>query len=355
MLLSPAKPSPSPAPPPELPARLRDLRRRLWKPVRNCLPFLQTLRLALRRELRLRRLAARVGGAQTLVIRDRRVGFFSVYFQVLGALALCERTGRRLILRFDQGLYFDPARPEAGWFDYFFDTLPPLLPAGGQIPGDACTLFNEGDLVELARLGESLPRRRAFGLSRLLPPRPCVTQIVQPHLDRFAACGLVLGIHYRGTDKVHNAVEALRTGYAEVLGIVRELERRGLCFHVFLATDEQRFADALREAVGERLILAEAARGVDKPVHFGVPGRTPYRLGLEALCDAILLSRCDFLVRTESNLSLASLFFNPSLESINVSPSHFDKQDLARLADRAARGLSRAAARRRGRDVASTE
>jgi hypothetical protein len=216
--------------------------------VRNCLPFLQTLRLALRRELRLRRLAARVGGAQTLVIRDRRVGFFSVYFQVLGALALCERTGRRLILRFDRGLYFDPARPEAGWFDYFFDTLPPLLPAGGQIPGDACTLFNEGDLVELARLGESLPRRRAFGLSRLLPPRPCVTQIVQPHLDRFAACGLVLGIHYRGTDKVHNAVEALRTGYAEVLGIVRELERRGLCFHVFLATDEQRFADALREA-----------------------------------------------------------------------------------------------------------
>ncbi len=43
------------------------------------------------------------------------------------------------------------------------------------------------------------------------------------------------------------------------------------------------------------------------------------RQRFDALLDALLLSQCDFLLRTESNLSKSCRFFNPTQENINLS------------------------------------
>ena len=41
-----------------------------------------------------------------------------------------------------------------------------------------------------------------------------------------------------------------------------------------------------------------------------------------ALIDCILLSKTDLLIRTSSNFSLASTFFNPKLPVIELSKRH---------------------------------
>ncbi len=44
--------------------------------------------------------------------------------------------------------------------------------------------------------------------------------------------------------------------------------------------------------------------------------RNQYKIGEESILDALLLSKCDLLVRTSSNLSLWSTYFNPDLPVI---------------------------------------
>jgi len=57
----------------------------------------------------------------------------------------------------------------------------------------------------------------------------------------------------------------------------------------------------------------DAIRSVNgKALHVD-PAHSPYRVGREALIDCVLLSRTDMLIRTSSNLSLCSTFFNSDL------------------------------------------
>lgn len=61
-------------------------------------------------------------------------------------------------------------------------------------------------------------------------------------------------------------------------------------------------------------IKAQRSSNGEPGVHF--INKNNYSLGEEALIDACLLSKCDLLIRTSSNLSLWSTYFNPSLPTI---------------------------------------
>ncbi|MCB1124766.1 MAG: hypothetical protein KJT03_24645, partial [Verrucomicrobiae bacterium] len=94
----------------------------------------------------------------------------------------------------------------------------------------------------------------------------------------------------------------------------------GIPYHLFVATDEEAFISHLKERGDIGISYTHSLRSADnKPVHFSEGHRSNYQLGFEALLDCLLLSRCDFLLRTESNLSKVSEFFNPSIESIDLS------------------------------------
>ena len=70
---------------------------------------------------------------------------------------------------------------------------------------------------------------------------------------------------------------------------------------------------------GKVLSFANILSSDGTAVHRNRRGPSKYEIGKEALVDSLLLSRCDFLLRTESNLSVASLFFNPALGSVNLT------------------------------------
>ena len=122
----------------------------------------------------------------------------------------------------------------------------------------------------------------------------------------------VIGIHYRGTDKVE---EAAMVPYDAgcLTSVDPALQRAGPNRgKIFVATDEQAFLDHMLEQFPGQVLYREMPRSVDgRPIH--KRSGDGFRSGADAVIDCLLLSRCSELVRTDSNLGLFATFFNPEL------------------------------------------
>jgi len=55
------------------------------------------------------------------VMKDRQAGFFSLFFQVLGAADFCRKQGHNLILDFCDGPYLDKDKGD-NWWAYYFES-----------------------------------------------------------------------------------------------------------------------------------------------------------------------------------------------------------------------------------------
>lgn len=132
----------------------------------------------------------------------------------------------------------------------------------------------------------------------------------------------VIGVHYRGTDK---HLEAPRVSYDQVVMYVDyELSThwKKHC-RIFVATDEAAFLDYMKEKYPDMVYCVDdAIRSTNgRPVHFKV-NTDNYKKGEDALVDCLLLSRCNTLIRTSSNLSLWSTYFNLSLPVLELNQRH---------------------------------
>jgi hypothetical protein len=143
--------------------------------------------------------------------------------------------------------------------------------------------------------------------------------------ERFEPGAYVAGVHYRGTDATHNwtgAVTHYRTSrvpyhvYAEEIRQV--LSAAGnRASQVFVATDEIEFLEFMRQEFGARILCLEDAPRV--PVHgqaIHLDRTLPvsnYQKGKSAIIDCLVLAATSYLVKGRSNLSDASLAFNPQL------------------------------------------
>jgi hypothetical protein len=145
-----------------------------------------------------------------------------------------------------------------------------------------------------------------------------VSQIVHSNFDG----SFVFGVHYRGTDKISEAPRVKYEKVAEAIkhqAAIRHLSH----FKIFVATDEQGFIDYFQaEFPREVVYLSDTERSKDgKPLHLAKE-QHQYKMGKAALLDSLLLSRVNLLIRTSSNLSRWSTYFNPELSVIELSRRH---------------------------------
>jgi hypothetical protein len=132
----------------------------------------------------------------------------------------------------------------------------------------------------------------------------------------------VIGVHYRGTDKVNQRdkgtlVEAVRVPYDYVFEHLENYDTSSL---FFVASDEAEFVTAMTQRFGDRVLAYDAIRSQGGwGIHYEQRGSSPYQAGEDALVDCLLLSKCNHLVRTESALSRFSNVFNPALKPINLT------------------------------------
>jgi hypothetical protein len=269
-------------------------------------------------------------------------GMFSEFHSVLGALAHAEAhhaAGVRVDFR--SALYLDRDRGP-NWWTYFFQraemsvcadaaAVPDELHLNGVLAkygkhGGFCDVVN-GTTPYLYPMTYGVSRGE---LHRLLQTHIELRPEIRDEIGRVVAASLardafVVGVHYRGTDSTHGFAGALldyRTEpvpYAAYGSEVRRVldaaaPRR---YQVAVATDEIEFLEFMRREFGDRVFFVADAPRVHAggtAIHFDQTlGVSNYQKAKSGLIDCLLLAATNYLVKGRSNLSDASLAFNPRL------------------------------------------
>lgn len=275
-------------------------------------------------------------------IRSEFHGLFSEFHSVLGALAWAEAHGSAGVrVDFRSPLYCEPHRGPS-WWTYFFDSatmlLDPSAPAIGEevhLNGIVTTYGRYGGFSDVVTGPLAYLYPMTYGISRpalhrLLTAYVHVRQDILDEVARFIAARFeprawVVGVHYRGTDSTHGWTGALshyrrsRVPYQTYADEVRRvLDATGPSRHqIFLATDEIDCLEFMRQEFGDRVIAFDESSRVrphEPAVHLDwMLPVSNYQKGKSALVDSLVLAATSYLVKGRSNLSDASLVFNPRL------------------------------------------
>lgn len=272
--------------------------------------FLRTGRLCLRPVLSLRR--------EVLVLDNPdgfSAGLFAEFGAVLGMLEHYEvwraQYAGAVVDFKGGGLYHDPAAGQ-NWWEYYFEPID-IGDGRGKSAKSAARRIDIYQHIQFSmRATRGMSRAGGHRLiERYIRVKPEIRRKVDAFVTENFGDAHVIGVHFRGTDK---AAEAPRVAYETVLAAIRAQPgatgAQGC--RVFVATDEQAFLDWMRTQLPDELIYSGAFRSpAGHPAHIGSPDR--HTRGEEAVIDCLLLSRCQYLIRTPSNLGLCATFFNPSL------------------------------------------
>ncbi|HSX26764.1 MAG TPA: nodulation protein NodZ [Chlamydiales bacterium] len=254
-------------------------------------------------------------------------GMFSIFNDMLAALKMYDQGKYEgIAIEFGQeGVYYDPLRGD-NWWNYYCEPI-----ALGQ-KGPIQEVYGDAPCIKRREIEFYTTREEASRLiQKYIHFQPTILQKAQAFQQKHFANRYTIGVHYRGTDKMRD--EATRVHYPEVMKAIREAihsaRARGIAnYQIFAASDEQPFIDFIRGLFqGHFCCQEEALRSsqrMGKPAHLN-PTLDRSRCGEETILDCLLLSHCDELIRTSSNLSLWALFLNPNLPSITLN-QRFDDE-----------------------------
>jgi protein O-GlcNAc transferase len=179
--------------------------------------------------------------------------------------------------------------------------------------------------------GKSVSDARRIAAARYLKPQKKILDRVNDFAVRNFDGSSILGVHYRGLDKIYEIrdLEDFNSKYPEA--IERRLAEEPNA-KIFLLTDSEQFATWCSETYPDRVITTAARRSDgDIGLHFLEGDHDRSQLGVEVLIDTLLAARCDrFIGLAGSNVSLfvrdlkewpegtCELFGDPYNDRVNV-------------------------------------
>lgn len=241
-------------------------------------------------------------------------GMFSTFSSILGALHFYDLgmySGLKVNLTW--GLYFD-TNVGPNWWNYYFEPIDFVKPNGPEV------VIENRYLNKLARFGIfDLGRKRAY---QLIKKYVQIKFHIQEKIDLFAKNNFqgsyIIGCHYRGTDKCGQGGglpfnQVFDTIQTTIDSMPKKYKNN---YKIFIATDDQPFLDAIKERFKCPILYYDVIRSTDgTPVHYNYY-TSNYQKGEDALIDCLLLSKCNFLFKMDSNLSRCSAFFNPFIPTM---------------------------------------
>lgn len=244
-------------------------------------------------------------------------GMFAEFASVLGGLKSYEQGDLSGIkIHFDKGCYLDLSYGP-NWWEYYFE---PIDIGNHKAKKKNCSLEH---YLQLANIGFALTRIEAFHLiQKYIHIKPEIENEVQGFVETHFRNYFVIGIHYRGTDKIN---EYARIPYSKAYAKLREQLDQLSKIHkqkikVYVATDEQQFVEYLQKRIPDLIISNDFVRALDKStaLHYSTNlFSNNYQKGREALVDCLLLSKCYVLLRSYGScFSWAPTLFNPNQECI---------------------------------------
>lgn len=155
-------------------------------------------------------------------------------------------------------------------------------------------------------------------LGRFVRPRQHLLKAVDEYWSsHFGPGANVLGVHMRGTDKQADIGGNIVPPQLYMHHIDIYLQQHPNA-RVFLATDSPRFLRRMRERYSTKLVARNALRS-ERNAFLDVQfAGTNERKGFDVLIDALLLSRCAFLLKSSSAVGEFAIYFNMSLHSRSI-------------------------------------
>lgn len=275
-----------------------------------------------------RRLPSELQSAEpiTLLLKDKSAGLYAMIFQVMGAIQLCRRLSYNLIIDFDKGFYHDPGLHSNWWMNYFENNEYSYASKKGRL-----IIIDELNIKDqFTFYGRDIHPLVAHDLISTIKIKSLIRKKLEYYYLTKFKNRLVIGVHYRGTDKVQGAwVESVRVPYEYICQYV---DKYPLESRIFIATDEEPFLEYMIGRYNDRILYYDSIRSRDgMPIHIPLISKSnAYKAGEDAIIDSLLLSKCSYLIRTDSNLSLGSTYYNPKLNSIDVTAKYIQKHSECR-------------------------
>ncbi len=252
-----------------------------------------------------------------LTHRPEDAGFFSIFHTVLGALDFMETSNSCCGLRVDfedEGIYYDKEYGE-NWWEYYFEPIDigKKTDTVKKFSGDEQSFFTLNSEFNMSRKrGHELIRKYVFLKSH-----------IQSRINNFYENNLqgncVIGVHYRGTDK---CIEAGIVPYKDVYERLQTIIKDRHNYKIFIATDDYYFLIYMNVHFPGRIVAIDAIRSDEGTAVHVTEQNLNYKKGEDAIVDCILLSKCDLLLKTSSNLSNCSIKFNPNIPVIELNKSN---------------------------------
>jgi Putative papain-like cysteine peptidase (DUF1796) len=252
------------------------------------------------------------GNSFTLTYPIYNPGFFCAFNTVIGALDEYDRgVISGLSLDFgNKGWYYEAAHGN-NWWEYYFEPL--VL---GKTPERLFPTYQKISYAYDAQF--NMPPQRASELiQKYIRVKPHIIQQINDFYDQYLDCEFLIGVHYRGTDKI----EAEPVPYESVIDMLDNLLREHTKAKIFISTDDDRFAAYIKRRLGNQIVMRDALRS-DNGI--GIHMRqelNAYKKGEDAIIDCLLLSRCSLLIKMASYLSDCSIQFNPNIQVIKLNKS----------------------------------
>ena len=272
-------------------------------------------------------------------------GFFAEFLWVLNHLEWCERTNKIPVIYWDRRFAYYSSEGYNGSFncwEYYFEPVSDLTyEPGDQIYiqnwyNDFTTLCWYGQYIQYLHLltpeerasikGVHLPyslangggypvNRHPYGqefrryVKSLLDKYVTIKPNIQEKIDSFYTSMMeghkVVGLHLRGSF-IWNEVNTV-----PLEALCKEANMHAdESTLFFIATDQYPLLDQAQKLLNGKVIYYDCYRqsGTTSPVR---SQQWPPIMGEDVLVETVLLSLCDHLVHTISNVSTAALYFNP--------------------------------------------
>lgn len=265
------------------------------------------------------------GNSEKFIIGGRTdCGFFSNFLGVLNNLHWCRKNNYTPVVYWPKGgLYYD-ARGCNGIFsdniwDYYFYPVSDLnynphdkINYSPFPPDSFCVATHPNTSAHYPD-----PNWRKY-MNDLISAFIRIKEPTLNKIEEFFTNNIegryTVSIHIRGTDKF------LEVRPISLDQIFAEANKHAPC-QFFIATDDERLLNEAKKKLKGNVIHYNSCRvnrvaGVHNS--HSCPEESRAYLGEEALIDCILLSRCNIMIHTWSNLSIAALLFNPVLEHIHL-------------------------------------
>jgi hypothetical protein len=261
------------------------------------------------------------GNSKHVIGCRKDAGLFFNFFTVLNNLAWCDRNNKTPVVFWDEhSCYYDPAgyNGSTNVWNYYFKPVSFLNYEKGD------TIWREyygPDNTGLSKRPLSSDnivnyRKRGYRLiKKYIHLRSAVKHAIQEFYKAHMEGCYTIGLHLRGTDKY---TEVPQVPVEEIIerANTEAINHPGCQF--FVATDEQALLEKAHALLQGKVLYTTAFRSTtSQEVHHQNPiNYSKACLGEDVVIDVFLLSKCDLLIHTRSNVSWAALFFNPIMPHI---------------------------------------